>query len=660
MWPRASCIQIVVPLYGPLNSCVRTWGGNPLIVSSSGRVNLFEQLTSSKVDEAIFGSKITSSQWRPTSRDQVYSYANLGDLFSPCTRVINQSFLSQSLRTSWRTGNEIYSVKDIASLKACSRSTTPTIAAGVSSLSPVGLAKAVAPLVKVDSAEEPPQDATEKIGGAANKRVTREGALQGEECPSNRWHCELFSGSAPVATSREDVDEAWFKAKELGLPYSLEVLQRYNSYAHIFGRAIEREFGNLAAREEATSTKNKQAHNALLKSFEYVDAQTKINNYQDSTANLQGDLDWAVKEMKELQLAQQKLESSQDYFCETEILLKEKEALASAKSSADEEITRLKVEVAGKDDLLKEKDVLLDECGSTIVEQFKGGFSHAMDISPSCATQAESTKSQQKSLSRDEVVPARLTPSQPNHTRLGNPHLTAQQPNRERPNCANHHRQMLRSCTYRRSCTLFQGLFLNSLLTHIIYFIFFVLVLPLLVAHGTAVVLLSIEEVQANGGEPPPSTLAIVEEDGTIRIRTTCASVASVCTQLRPRLIASAETISAQSLPRATRPSAEKSQHPTKPGGKAGLGSEMWARELVMRWGISPPPVRLSLDSYPWLVVWGERWYWGVPPRPTYLGSRGFKVYVVLVTGLASRGKSSWEADWNGSSRLGFAGIGLA
>ncbi|RDX93636.1 hypothetical protein CR513_24076, partial [Mucuna pruriens] len=50
----------------------------------------------------------------------------LGNLFSPCTGVISRPFSSWSLRTSWRTRS--YSVKDIASLKARSRSTTPVVA----------------------------------------------------------------------------------------------------------------------------------------------------------------------------------------------------------------------------------------------------------------------------------------------------------------------------------------------------------------------------------------------------------------------------------------------------------------------------------------------------------------------------------------------------
>ncbi|RDX92295.1 hypothetical protein CR513_25600, partial [Mucuna pruriens] len=43
---------------------------------------------------------------------------------------------------------------------------------------------------------------------------------------------------------------------------------------------------------------------------------------------------------------------------------------------------------------------------------------------------------QQRSFSRDEVVPARLTPSWPSQIHLGSPCLAVQQPNKERPNCA--------------------------------------------------------------------------------------------------------------------------------------------------------------------------------------------------------------------------------
>ncbi|RDX61959.1 hypothetical protein CR513_59762, partial [Mucuna pruriens] len=41
----------------------------------------------------------------------------------------------------------------------------------------------------------------------------------------------------------------------------------------------------------------------------------------------------------------------------------------------------------------------------------------------------------QKSLSRDEVVPAIPTPSWPSQIRLSSLHLAVQQPNKERPNC---------------------------------------------------------------------------------------------------------------------------------------------------------------------------------------------------------------------------------
>ncbi|RDX82708.1 hypothetical protein CR513_36463, partial [Mucuna pruriens] len=143
-----------------------------------------------------------------------------------------------------------YSVKDIASLKVCSRSTTLVVA--VKAPPAAGPTEIVAPVVEV----------------------------------------VYWTGICGYRSGRE-------------------VLQRYNNYALIFAKAIKQVFGDLAAHEAATSTKNKKAHEALLKlSSEYADAQTKINNYRDSTANLQVDLDRVVREIKELRLAQQELESS--------------------------------------------------------------------------------------------------------------------------------------------------------------------------------------------------------------------------------------------------------------------------------------------------------------------------------------------------------------
>ncbi|RDX76888.1 hypothetical protein CR513_43071, partial [Mucuna pruriens] len=260
--------------------------------------------------------------------DQIRSSLLLGESgepFSLCTGMISRLFPSRFLRTS-------YSVKDIASLKVRSQSTTSAIAVEESPLSVTGLAKAEAPMAEVDSAEEPPQDTLEKVGGVATKCAAEEGALQGEEHPSKRVTRDvvddivnLFSRPAPAIASMEEADKAWvgvmlsqppsppvfnpcypvdtvvdkqlirpsdqFKARELGLPQSLEVLQRYNSYAFVFAKAIEQEFGDLVAHEAMSSAKNKKPDDALLKlSVEYADAQAKINNYQDSTTNLQGDL----------------------------------------------------------------------------------------------------------------------------------------------------------------------------------------------------------------------------------------------------------------------------------------------------------------------------------------------------------------------------------
>ncbi|RDX70825.1 hypothetical protein CR513_49891, partial [Mucuna pruriens] len=143
--------------------------------------------------------------------------------------------------------------------------------------------------------------------------------------------------------------------------------------------AMEKEFRDLVAHQDALSTKNKKAYDASLKlNTEYADSQVKINN-RDVTTNLQGELDWAVVEMKELRLAQQDLESSRDYFrAQTKILQKEKEAMVSAKVFVDEEISWLKTEIEARDHLLTKKDALLDERGFAIAEQFEEGFTHAL------------------------------------------------------------------------------------------------------------------------------------------------------------------------------------------------------------------------------------------------------------------------------------------
>ncbi|RDX67050.1 hypothetical protein CR513_54112, partial [Mucuna pruriens] len=88
-------------------------------------------------------------------------------------------------------------------------------------------------------------------------------------------------------------------------------------YTLVLARAIEQEYGDLVARQESLLAKNKEAHEALL----------KLNK--------------------------------------GELVVKG-------------ELSRLKEELAAKDAKLKEKDVLFEEHGFTIVEQFEGGFAHAL------------------------------------------------------------------------------------------------------------------------------------------------------------------------------------------------------------------------------------------------------------------------------------------
>ncbi|RDX65721.1 hypothetical protein CR513_55599, partial [Mucuna pruriens] len=59
-------------------------------------------------------------------------------------------------------------------------------------------------------------------------------------------------------------------------------------------------------------------------------------------------------------------------------------------------------------------------------------------ITPSSTGQAELTRVNKRSLSRDEVILASPTPSRPNQSRLGSPCLAAQQPSKEWPNCIDH------------------------------------------------------------------------------------------------------------------------------------------------------------------------------------------------------------------------------
>ncbi|RDY13146.1 hypothetical protein CR513_01969, partial [Mucuna pruriens] len=228
------------------------------------------------------------------------------------------------------------------------------------------------PVVVLDSIEESSMPAA--AGGLTSKYAAEEGMLQSQEQPSKRALAvgakdggavdfkffEFFNVGQgegddtwiEVMNPRYPIDEvvdkrlSFFndlqKAKELRLPKSLEVIQRYVDYSFVLAKTVEKEFKGMAAYQQTLAKKNKKAHDALLKlSAEYANVQVKINSYQDATTNLQ-----TVVETKDLRLAQQDLEHSRDYFnAQTKILEKEKEALTSAKASADEEISRLTAEI---------------------------------------------------------------------------------------------------------------------------------------------------------------------------------------------------------------------------------------------------------------------------------------------------------------------------
>ncbi|RDX74985.1 hypothetical protein CR513_45184, partial [Mucuna pruriens] len=259
-----------------------------------------------------------------------------------------------------------------------SRSATPALGGAIVEASPLATAglteeSTLPPLVIVlDSAEVFPMPVV--VRGSALKRAVEEGALQSQERPLKRTSAtEAKASSAKdfnfleffgvdqgegdetwveVKTSRSSSASVWNprypigevvdrrlscftdqeKAKELGLPKSLEVIQRYARYSLILARAMEREFEGLVAHQQSLDEKNQKAHDALLNlSAEY-----------EATTTLQSDLDRVVVETKELRLVQQDLESLQDYFkAQNKVLGKEKEALTSTKAATDEEMSWL-------------------------------------------------------------------------------------------------------------------------------------------------------------------------------------------------------------------------------------------------------------------------------------------------------------------------------
>ncbi|RDX58495.1 hypothetical protein CR513_62187, partial [Mucuna pruriens] len=77
-----------------------------------------------------------------------------------------------------------YSIKDITSLKTHSRFTSPAVVAEASPLSVVGPAEIVTQVVEVDSIEESPKVAPEKVDGTVSKQAIGEGVLHDEERPS--------------------------------------------------------------------------------------------------------------------------------------------------------------------------------------------------------------------------------------------------------------------------------------------------------------------------------------------------------------------------------------------------------------------------------------------------------------------------------------------
>ncbi|RDX58544.1 hypothetical protein CR513_62133, partial [Mucuna pruriens] len=164
-----------------------------------------------------------------------------------------------------------YSIKDIAAMKThSSRSTTSAMGGAVAEASPLSVAQPAEestqppPVVILDYAEESPLPIAASARGSTTKRAIEEGGLQRQERPFKRAlvaedetrevvdsnFTKFFgTGQGEVVDKRLSCSNDQEKAKELGLPKSLEVLQQYAGYSLVFARAVENEFGGLAAHQ---------------------------------------------------------------------------------------------------------------------------------------------------------------------------------------------------------------------------------------------------------------------------------------------------------------------------------------------------------------------------------------------------------------------------
>ncbi|RDX71024.1 hypothetical protein CR513_49677, partial [Mucuna pruriens] len=206
-----------------------------------------------------------------------FSLTNLGIPSSPCTRPISWPCRSRSTGTTWRTGRSFYSAKDLMTLKKrASRSPAPILARAIAEVAllaaawsePSMLAKETTlptPMVTLDSLDNLPVRADIDAGGSAAKHPVEEGVLESPErlfkrmvttgtkvgsvgdfgfagASDNSWG-EIMASQPPSPSIwtlsfpiGEMVDERVatlfdrHKAKELGLPRALEVIQRYAGY----------------------------------------------------------------------------------------------------------------------------------------------------------------------------------------------------------------------------------------------------------------------------------------------------------------------------------------------------------------------------------------------------------------------------------------------
>ncbi|RDX84092.1 hypothetical protein CR513_34901, partial [Mucuna pruriens] len=249
------------------------------------------------------GSLLVEHSSDPTSSQQLVAVGRTGpsvlfdeskDSLFPCIGLDNRPFWLRLTEMTWKIEDEF--VKELSKLPTLSCSKLISNKGAFFSLchsSRRGSSCCGFPFVRhmtgrgecFTTSSSPPPTAT-SLGDSLNKCAVEEGVLQSHERPSKKMavgeggvggaadfnfaYPDLvptndawasIMGSRPLSPSVWNpwypIDEVversigcfhdWERAKELGLPGSLEVLQRYAGYSLALSRAVELELGGLAA-----------------------------------------------------------------------------------------------------------------------------------------------------------------------------------------------------------------------------------------------------------------------------------------------------------------------------------------------------------------------------------------------------------------------------